>query len=124
MQIMIISRQVVISAMIIVLLSGSAFAQSNLFDRGFADLIDTTESLSDNAAAGGSRQFGMQGLSYFKGVNATGNSNDASLSGGVSRYLLYNPSTDSFDTVYMRSYNGCLVGPSISINHGADTDGP
>src|ERR1700758_5889672 len=104
---MIISRQLVATAMVfLVLLSGSTFAQSNLPDRGFADLSDTAEALSDNAAEGGSGRFGVQGISCFKGVNVSGNSNQVTLSIGFSQYRLYNPSTDSFDTVNLRSYNG------------------
>jgi FtsP/CotA-like multicopper oxidase with cupredoxin domain len=117
---MIVLRQLATAAMVvIVLLGGAAFAQSNLRDRGFADLSDTAEALSDNAAEGGFGRFGAQGLKCFKGLNATGNSSALTLSIGFARYQLYNPSTDSFDTVNMRSYNGCPFGPTISINPGA-----
>lgn len=40
------------------------------------------------------------------------------LNAGYSSYSLYNPSTDAYDQVKLRAYNGCPMGPTIKVDPG------
>ncbi len=45
-------------------------------------------------------------------------SNPITLTAGYSSYSIYNPSTDAYDQVNVRAYNGCPYGPTINVDPG------
>ena len=45
-------------------------------------------------------------------------SSPIALTAGYSSYRLYNPSTDAYDQVNLRAYNGCPYGPTINVYPG------
>src|ERR1700688_397812 len=95
----------------------SCDAQGTLTARSFIDLSDLSGALTDNSAVatvGGLASVPAR-LQCLKGVNPSGNSASITLNVQKASYGIYNPDTDSFDTVSMRSYNGCPTGPTISI---------
>ena len=51
-------------------------------------------------------------------VSPTGGATTLTLDVGFATYRLYNPSTDAYDTLSMRAYNGCPVGPTINVTPG------
>jgi L-ascorbate oxidase len=105
----------------LVLLPGLSHAQANLNARSFTDVDDTSDASSDNTAVSTANGLAsiIQRLQCAAGLNALGNTASVSLTAQMATYQLYNPSTNAFDTVNMRSYNGCPVGPTISIKPGA-----
>jgi FtsP/CotA-like multicopper oxidase with cupredoxin domain len=99
------------------LLSGSVPAlaqgqQQGDDTRSFVDL-GTASSASGNAAALFSRA--GCGASLFPANGTT----SVTLDVGFASYRLYNPSTDAYDTLSMRGYNGCPVGPTINVTPGS-----
>ncbi|KND59555.1 putative multicopper oxidase [Candidatus Burkholderia verschuerenii] len=105
----------------LLLLPAPGFAQANLNARSFTDLDDTSDASSDNSSvstSGGLTSI-LQRLSCAYGLNPGGNSASISLSAQMASYRIFNPSTNAFDQVSMRSYNGCPSGPTISIKPGA-----
>ncbi|MBW0449917.1 copper oxidase [bacterium M00.F.Ca.ET.228.01.1.1] len=92
-------------------------AQSSLDARSFDDLSDTPEASAENALSDASGGLGSKAerLQCLKGLNPSGNSGAVKLKVQMGTYRIYNPSTDAFDTVWMRSYNGCPTGPTISV---------
>jgi len=100
---------------------GVAQSTTSLTARSFSDLSDDTDASTDNSAVStaGSLSSILQRLQCLQGLNPSGNSGSVTLKVQKANYRLYNPSTDSFDTVSMRSYNGCPSGPTISIKPGA-----
>jgi L-ascorbate oxidase len=58
-------------------------------------------------------------LQCLAGLNPLGNSASVTLTAKMGQYSIYNPDTNSFDNVSMRSYNGCPTGPTITIKPGA-----
>ncbi|GAB5096076.1 multicopper oxidase family protein [Caballeronia sp. HLA56] len=117
------------SALPIVLLAcafapAMSFAQSTsstLTTRSFDDLSDDSDTTADNTAVatpGGLASI-LARLQCLQGLNPSGNSASVTLSVQKGSYRIYNPSTNAFDTVSMRSYNGCPSGPTISIKPGA-----
>lgn len=106
---------------VLTLASMPSHAQTTLGDRSFSDLSDTSDattenSISDTAGGLGSKAERQQCLS---GLNPSGNNGAVKLKVQMGTYRIYNPSTDSFDTVWMRSYNGCPTGPTISVKPNA-----
>ncbi len=96
-------------------------AQSAPAARSFVDLDDTSDAASDNAAAskaGGGASPAIQ-QQCLRGLNPTGNSASVMLKAQMGSYRIFNPDTNAFDTVNLRSYNGCPTGPTISVKHGA-----
>ncbi|WP_244817736.1 multicopper oxidase family protein [Caballeronia sp. Lep1P3] len=96
-------------------------AQSTLTARSFDDLSDASDATADNTAVStpGTLLSILQRLQCLSGLNPSGNSTSVTLKVQMGTYRIYNPSTDSFDNVSMRSYNGCPSGPTISIKPGA-----
>jgi L-ascorbate oxidase len=97
------------------------FAQTTLTARSFTDVDDTADATGSNAAVStpGSLLSILQRLQCSAGLNPLGNSASVSLTAKMGSYKIYNPSTNLFDTVNMRSYNGCPSGPTISIKPGS-----
>lgn len=100
---------------------GLCSAQANLNARSFTDVDDTADSTADNTVVSTSNGLAsiIQRLQCAAGLNPSGNTASVSLTAQMATYQLYNPSTNAFDTVNMRSYNGCPVGPTISIKTGS-----
>jgi L-ascorbate oxidase len=98
-----------------------AHAQSTLSARSFTDLDDTSDASADNASVStaGSLLSILQRLQCSFGLNPGGNSTSITLNVQKGSYRIYNPSTNAYDMVSMRSYNGCPTGPTISIKPGA-----
>ncbi|VXB33219.1 L-ascorbate oxidase [Burkholderia sp. 8Y] len=96
-------------------------AQSTLNARSFTDVDDTADATAGNSAVStaGSLVSILQRLQCASGLNPSGNSATVSLTAKMGSYKIFNPSTNVFDTVNMRSYNGCPSGPTISIKPGA-----
>ncbi|HEX7936126.1 MAG TPA: multicopper oxidase domain-containing protein [Paraburkholderia sp.] len=98
-----------------------AFAQTTLDARSFGDLSDTSGASAENSAVDTSGGLGSKAerLQCLNGLNPSGNSGAVKLKVQMGTYRIYNPSTDTFDTVWMRSYNGCPTGPTISVKPNA-----
>jgi L-ascorbate oxidase len=117
------SRQwsTVLATLLALLAPTFAFAQANLNARSFTDLDDTSEASSDNSSVSTAGGLGsvLQRLSCAYGLNPGGNSASISLTAQMASYKIFNPSTNAYDQVSLRSYNGCPSGPTISIKPGA-----
>jgi len=114
-------RMVLAMLFAIALAPAVSVAQSTLTARSFDDLSDASDASTDNTAVStpGSLLSILQRLQCLQGLNPSGNSSSITLKVQKGNYRIYNPSTDSFDNVMMRSYNGCPSGPTISIKPGA-----
>lgn len=112
----------VVPALLFALALGPALciAQTNLSVRSFTDVDDTADATAGNSvvATTGSLSSILQRLQCAAGLNPLGNSATVPLTARMGNYKIYNPSTNQFDTVNMRSYNGCPSGPTISIKPG------
>ncbi|OLL28164.1 copper oxidase [Burkholderia sp. SRS-W-2-2016] len=99
----------------------AAHAQSTAATRSFGDLGDTSDALADNTAASATNGLAsiLQRLQCLLPLNPLGNSASVTLTVKKGVYGIYNPETNVYDTVSMRSYNGCPTGPTITIKQGA-----
>ncbi len=109
------------TALLVFALNVPCHAQSTLTERSFGDLSDTSDASRDNAAVAerGGLPSDLAPLHCFQALNPAGDSTAITLSVQKGSYGIYNPDTDSFDIVSLRSYNGCPFGPTISIKPGA-----
>ncbi|MEX3984866.1 multicopper oxidase family protein [Paraburkholderia sp. EG287A] len=113
------------TALIIALLSvaygAPAYPQSTIALRSFPDLDDTADATTDNSSLSTTDGLAsiLARLQCLLPANPTGNSATVNLTVKKGSYGIYNPETNSFDTVSMRSYNGCPTGPTITIKPGA-----
>ncbi|SDR50332.1 L-ascorbate oxidase [Paraburkholderia fungorum] len=98
-----------------------AHAQSTTTLRSFSDLSDTAAAVSDNSSTATTSGLAsiLARLQCLAGLNPLGNSASVTLTAKMGQYSIYNPDTNSFDNVLMRSYNGCPTGPTITIKPGA-----
>ncbi|MCY0386540.1 multicopper oxidase domain-containing protein [Robbsia sp. Bb-Pol-6] len=76
-----------------------------------------TENALARLADGSSR--GFNSARCASGDNPGGRSTSLLLDVQYGAYSLYNPATNAYDKVNLRSYNGCPMGPTVSINPGA-----
>lgn len=112
---------ILIATLIAATLTASANAQTTSSLRSFSDLSDTTDAVADNTSVsttGGLASI-LARLQCLAGLNPLGNSASVTLTVKKGAYGIYNPDTNSFDNVSMRSYNGCPTGPTITIKPGA-----
>ncbi|OLL27979.1 copper oxidase [Burkholderia sp. SRS-W-2-2016] len=104
--------------------SHGASAQALSAAQDFADLSASAEALADNAAqnstGGLASVFARQRC--VSGYTFDGKQGALALTVGMTNYRLFNPDTNSFDTVSMRSYNGCPAGPTLSVKPGMRLD--
>ncbi|WP_250455425.1 multicopper oxidase domain-containing protein [Caballeronia sp. ATUFL_M2_KS44] len=112
---------VMLLALMLIPAPGVAQSTASLTARSFDDLSDASDASADNSAVAtpGSLLSVLQRLQCVAGLNPSGNSASIMLKVQMGNYRIYNPSTDSFDSVTLRSYNGCPSGPTISIKPGA-----
>ncbi|WP_206951268.1 multicopper oxidase family protein [Trinickia acidisoli] len=84
--------------------------------RSFVDL-GGTPGVATSAAAQRTQQPGIpascSGPAYVADA-----SRPITLDAGYSSYRLYNPSTNAYDPVEVRAYNGCPTGPTINVDPG------
>lgn len=101
-------------------LSVELHAQTTQSSQSFADLSDTTDAAADNASENtpGRLASVLTRLRCLTGYTIMRNTGSITLNVNMTTYKLYNPETSSYDTVNMRSYNGCPAGPTISIKPG------
>lgn len=93
-----------------------AFGQQAPDDsRSFVDIGN--RAASNSAGNAGNGLFGRSDCGAA--VSATGANTSLTLDVGYAIYRLFNPSTDAYDTLKMRAYNGCPVGPTINVNPGS-----
>ncbi|MEX3959461.1 multicopper oxidase family protein [Trinickia sp. EG282A] len=88
--------------------------------RSFIDLDDTTAVDSPGVAHAfqrGAQQLGTRGP-CGGAAYVFDSSRPVTLDVGYSSYRIYNPSTDAYDQVKLRAYNGCPMGPTISVGPG------
>jgi L-ascorbate oxidase len=101
--------------------STCVYAQSSATLRSFSDLGDSADATTDNSSV--STTDGLASiaarLQCLLPLNPLGNSATVNLTVKKGTYGIYNPETNLFDTVSMRSYNGCPTGPTITIKPGA-----
>ncbi|SAK82907.1 multicopper oxidase, type 3 [Caballeronia hypogeia] len=98
-----------------------SYAQSTLSARSFGDLSDTSDAVTENGISSTAGGLGSKAerQQCLNGLNPSGNNGAVKLKVQMGTYRIYNPSTDTFDTVWMRSYNGCPTGPTISVRPNA-----
>ncbi len=89
------------------------------FVRDFADIggvAGTNVPVMSSASSAGIR------LRASRPCRGAGYSQDASrpitLTAGMASYDIYNPSTDAYDRVALRAYDGCPTGPAINVDPG------
>lgn len=101
--------------------SAAANAQSTASTRSFGDLDDSAAAATDNTSVSALNGLAsvLQRLQCLSPLNPTGNSASVTLTVKKGTYGIYNPETNAFDNVSMRSYNGCPTGPTITIKPGA-----
>ncbi|RDU95947.1 multicopper oxidase family protein [Trinickia dinghuensis] len=88
--------------------------------RSFVDLEDTSGAAAPGVAQPLTR--GTQVPSIPARCSGPGYVADAShtitLDAGYSSYSIYNPSTNAYDQVKLRAYDGCPTGPTINVDPG------
>ncbi|WP_329601729.1 multicopper oxidase family protein [Paraburkholderia antibiotica] len=95
-------------------------AQAVSAAQAFADLSATAEASADNTAensTGGLASI-LARQRCLTGYTFDGSQASLGLNVNMTSYKLFNPDTNAFDTVSMRSYNGCPAGPTISVKPG------
>jgi L-ascorbate oxidase len=110
-----------VAAVFVAVSIAPADAQSTTTLRSFSDLSDTVDATADNSSLATTDGLAsiLARLQCLAGLNPLGNSASVTLTAKMGQYSIYNPDTNSFDNVSMRSYNGCPSGPTITIKPGA-----
>lgn len=99
-------RHVLVAALALPVLGTSVHAQSIPEARWFRALPDIEQSRPDQKCPRGVTP------------SRSGNTVSVGLEVAYADYALYNPWTDAFDPVHLRSYNGCPTGPVINVRPG------
>lgn len=101
-----------------VLLSGNV---AQAAERSFVDVSDLATAITDNlhARLADRSANGFDSARCAPSANPTGKATSLTLDVEFGAYSIYNPSTSHFDHVNLRTYNGCPMGPTVSINPGA-----
>lgn len=100
-------------------LSALAFAAPDSA-RSFVDLDGTAGIDSQNLSSGAARGTGQLSATMPCGraLYILDNSPPVPLNVGYSSYRIYNPSTNAYDEVKLRAYDGCPTGPTINVEPG------